>query len=378
VKSINFLLYIVCLFSISSYAQDFAARVKESYLETDKNFDLDCHYSKNDTYKLITPNSETIKSADKLTRTFIVENDQRSVPMTFTLARSQGRISYTVVLDKVHTSTERYKSKEFFIQSVADRRFDKDFETSKIFCSINFAYARPFTLEDGDYHFSVHPHTIYDWQSKLKTVTESYLNNPEYKSIILLETGNGRGNLVDVGTFFDERVQALPANNTKTELVNVPGTIPLIVSPSGNNRFEIGAQKQISITFSGGNHNYCIWNSTRQVLIGLMNSKSEANVNFIYDTRAIVAQPKGMEGLSLNFARGDVDRSNLLADLLSKTSIQAGYHFSYLVFFRNLFAHEYSGMYRSFKVNYEAPGYKETFIMQGSGVRDLTVDFTYL
>jgi hypothetical protein len=363
---------------MNSYAQDFAARVKESYLETDKNFDLDCNYSKNDTYKLITPISETIKSTEKLTRTFIVENEQRSVTMAFTLARSQGKISYTIILDKVHTSTGKLKSKEFFIQSVADRSFDKEFETSKIFCTVSFAYAHPFTLVDGNYNLSVHPHTIYDWQSKIKTVTEAYLNHPGYQSIILLETGNGRGNLVDVGTFFDGRVPVLPTNDYNSELVNVPEATSLIVSPSGNNRFEVGAKKEISITFSGGNHNYCIWNSTRQVLIGLMNSKSEAHVNLIYDTRAIVAQAKGMEGLSLNFARGDVDRSNLLADLLSKTSVQSGYHFSYLIFFRNLFAQEYSGMYRSFKVNYEAPGYKETFIMQGSGMRNLSVDFTYL
>ncbi len=109
---------------MSSYAQDFAARVKESYLGTDKNFDLDCNYSKNNTYKVISPSSETIKSTDKLTRNFIVENEQRSVPMTFTIARFQGKISYTVVLDKVHTSTGKLKNKQFFIQSVADRRFE--------------------------------------------------------------------------------------------------------------------------------------------------------------------------------------------------------------------------------------------------------------
>jgi hypothetical protein len=112
--------------------------------------------------------------------------------------------------------------------------------------------------------------------------------------------------------------------------------------------------------------------------MGLMASRSEAKVNFFYDTKAIVAQQRGMEGLNISFNKKDVYKSNLLFDLLSKEAIRSNYHFSYLVFFRNYFAQEYAGMYRTFKVNYSAEGYKESFTMQGRGTKDLEVNFNYL
>ncbi len=40
-------------------AQDFPSRVKAAYEEADNNFDLDCYYSFNQSFKLITAVSET-------------------------------------------------------------------------------------------------------------------------------------------------------------------------------------------------------------------------------------------------------------------------------------------------------------------------------
>lgn len=298
--------------------------------------------------------------------------------MSFKITRVNNLLEYTVVLNKTHTSKAKLSRREFFIAPISNAALAKELETHKIFCSVNFAKAEPYVLQNGDYHFNVHPHTIYDWQAKLKNPIETYLNNPSFKSIVLLESGNDRGNLVDINRFLNGEAAKLPVSTLKSDLVNVPAETPLIVSPAGNNRYQMNADSELNITFSGGNHNYCIWNSTRQVLIGLMNSKSEAKINFIYDTKAIVAQQRGMEGLSINFARQSVNKSNLLFDLLSNPSVQSSYHFSYLIFFRNFFAQEYSGMYRTFKVNYDAPGYKESFTMNGQGTRDLEVNFQYL
>lgn len=371
----NLIFLIALTASLPLLAQDFGQRVKESYLSTDKNFDIDCYYSKNKTFKIITPVSETKKSADELSREFKIENENQTVSMFFVLKKNS---EYQIRYQQNYLVSGKLSKREFNPGPVQNTAFDQSFETSKVMCAVNFATALPYELENGNYHFNVHPHTIYDWQAKLKTPVEKYLNNPDFKSLIFLETGNGRGNLVDVGRFFNGSVLPLPESQLKTDLVNVPVTTPLIVSPSGNNRFKMKADKEVTITFTGGNHNYCIWNSTRQVLIALMSSKSEAKVNFVYDMKAIVAQQRGMEGLSINFGKQDVNKSNLLFDLLARESIQSGYHFSYLIFFRNLFAQEYSGMYRSFTVNYSAPGYHESFTMNGEGTKDIEANFSYL
>ncbi|MBA2405375.1 MAG: hypothetical protein H0V66_11435, partial [Bdellovibrionales bacterium] len=162
-----------------------------------------------------------------------------------------------------------------------------------------------------------------------------------------------------------------------SDLANVPLDVPLVVSPTGNNRFNIVANSEINITYSGGNHNYCIWNSTRQVISAFLNSKSEARIIFHYDMQAIIAQESGMEGLNLSFPRPSINRSNLLKDLLATAPVQAIYHASYLSYFRNFMAKQYSGMYRTFKLNYKTEGYSETITVQGKGLRDVEVDFTY-
>lgn len=363
---------------LSSFGQDFPTRVKSSYDLNDKNYDLECYYVRSNDFKLITPTSKTLKAPNEMSREFLIETSTASVPMSFKIIRSATSLDYSIVINKVHESKNKLKTRQFFIAPIADANFAKQFETLKINCAVNFAEAEPVILKDRDYHFNVHPHTIYDWQAKLKTPTEAYLNNSNFESYIFLESNNERGNQVDLHDFLDGKDYKLPPSALKSDLVNVPATTPMIVSPSGNNRFKVAANSEINITFSGGNHNYCIWNSTRQVLMGLMKSKSDARVNFNYDTKAIVAQQRGMEGLSINFARKAVNKSNLLSDLLSDTSVQSGYHFSYLIFFRNYFAQEYAGMYRTFKVIYDAPGYKETFIMNGQGTKDLEVTFNYL
>lgn len=374
----TFNLYLILLLiPLSSFGQDFAQRVKEAYELNDKNYDLDCYYSRPGNFKLITATSSTHRSPNELGREFVIETASESVPMSFKIIRTAGNVSYRVLLNNTHLSQNTLRTRQFYIAPISDVNFAKKFETSKIYCSLNFAKETPVVLRDGNYHFSVHPHTIYDWQGRLKTPIESYLNNPQFESLIFLESNNERGLAVDLHAFFNNQETKLPASTLNSDLVNVPADTRLVVSPAGNNRFNLAANSELNITFSGGNHNYCIWNSARQVLMGLMKSKSSARVNFIYDSKAIVAQQKGMEGLSMNFNRRAINRSNLLADLLVP-AVQANYHYSYALFFRNLFAKEYAGMYRTFKINYDAPGYSETFIMHGQGERDLEVNFNYL
>lgn len=376
-KSLNYLVPLVLLMPHMLVAQSFQERSQKAYLETDKTFDIDCNYSYNKTFKLITPVEDTQKGPNTISRSFIIETENKTIPMKFVLERSAKSIDYVVTLNNSHTSRGKVQKREFYIAPIADRSFSQEFEASQIYCEVNFAYAVPFALQDGDYHFSVHPHKIYDWQSKLKKPIETYLNDPSYKSIILLETGNYRGNLVNINSFLDGVEYKLPETKYESAIEDVPLDTPLIVSPAGNNRFIIDAKKELNVTFTGGNHNYCIWNGTRHVLQGLFRSHNNPKVNFIYDSNAIVAQTKGIEGLRLNFSRSDVNRSNLLSDLLSDKNTQSNYHFVYLSYFKNFMARQYSGMYRTYKIKYEAPGFSAEEVLQGGGLKDIEVTFNY-
>lgn len=376
-KTTLFIIFLV-LFPQVLLAISFSDKAAMAYLETDRNFDIDCYYSRNKSAKLITPVSETRKASDSISRDFLIEIPGKEIPMTFSLNRKKGKFEYQVIFDQIHVSQGNFKRREFYIAPVKDKVFSEELETSKIYCHVNFAYAYPHKLVDGNYHFNVHPHLKYDWQRKLKAPVEKYLNDSSFQSVIFLEAGNYRGNLVNIHNFLDGIDYKLPPVPVDSDLGDIPENVPLIVSPAGNNRFDVQAEKEINITFSGGNHNYCIWNVTRHVLENLMNSKSRARVNFAYDTSSIVAQIRGVEGMGINFNRTAVNRSNLLQDLLRDREVQKKYHSAWLNYFRGYLAEEYSGMYRTYKINYKAEGFETSVILKGNGERDLEVNFSYL
>ncbi|HXH32721.1 MAG TPA: hypothetical protein VNJ01_18120 [Bacteriovoracaceae bacterium] len=358
-------------------AQDFLDRVRRTYLETDGNFDLECQYSRNQTFKVIRASTATVRAKGSMSREFVIETTARRVPLKLTLTNSNGAVDYQISINGAQPQTGRVTDREIKLAPLRDTSLSRDLEVEAITCQIHLASAHPYPLKKGKYHFSVHPHTIYDNQARLKNKIEKYLNDPSYRSVIFLDTDNFRGNLVDLGEFLGGQVPQLPQNDLESDLAQVPAHIPLVVSPAGNNRFTFDGDGAVEIIFSGGNHNYCIWNNTRQVLMSLLNSNSKARVTFRFDLNSIVAQKSGMEELDLSFESKAIDSSNLLKDLLANRAIQERYHFSWLVYFRNLLAQEYAGMYQTFSIKYSAPGYQESFLIEGTGHRKIEVEFQY-
>jgi hypothetical protein len=351
--------------------------MKETYLLTDKNFDIDCRYAFNKNFKLLTPTSETVKGETFIQRDFKVETDSKTASMSFILKSVGDKHSYTILFDQKHRSESKLAKREFYIAPVNDVHFSREFETSQIVCSVNFAYAYPFVLNDGDYHINVHPHKIYDWQSLLKTKIENYFSNNLFQSLILLETGNYRGNLVNISDFLNNIDYRLPQVDYASDLDKIP-EIPLIVSPAGHNRYDFQASNELNITFTGGNHNYCIWNNTREVLESFMRSKSNAKVTIYYDSNSIIAQAKGIEGFRFNFPRSDIKQSNLLKNLLANSKNALNYHSHYHRYFKDSFFREFMGMFKSIRLNYRAAGFNQTNVIQGQGNRELEISLVYL
>lgn len=374
-------LFLMLLFLINSslYAQSFQERMDEAYLNTDKNFDIDCRYSFNKTFQLLTALSTTTKTSYSIERDFLLDNGQITAPMHFSLKKKDGKYHYFITVDQQLVSSGRLGKRDFYITPFSNTSLSKTFESSQIFCSVNFAYEKPFTLKDGNYHINVHPHKRYDWQSLLKDSIESYLANKNFESLILLDTGNYRGNLVDIDTFLSGREYSLPQNDYPSDLVNVPRKTPLLVSPAGHNRYKLEASNELNITFTGGNHNYCIWNNTRRVLESLMYSKSLAQINIYYDAQSTVAQQRGIEGMSLNFPRKSIKKSNRLADLLrDNRDVAIRYHKTYYNYFKTFFFNEFKGMFQTVKLTYKSNEYQVKDLIEGNGVRQLEINLIYI
>lgn len=375
-------LLIICILLASiqtCFAQDVSARITKTYLDTDKTFDIDCRYSFNKTYKLLVPVADTIKGKDFIRRDFTIESEHKTAKMSFVLQKSDRDYEYVIRFNDKHISKSKLSKREFYISPVDDIQFANEFETRQIFCYVNFANSAPQVVNDGDLHINVHPHKIYDWQSLLKKPAEEYFSNPRYESLILLESGNYRGNLVNIDNFLAGVNPNLPQNNYGgTDLTDVPLEVPMIVAPAGRSRYIMNATSELNVTFTGGNHNYCIWNNTRFIIEALLKSKSEAKLNIYYDTKATVAQIKGIEGLALNFPKRDINKSNLLYNLLKNDQVREGYHRNYHYWFRQQFFKEFLGMFKTVKFTYTAEGFVKEDIIQGAGQRDLEVNLIYL
>lgn len=372
------LLFLALVASQLTFAQTVQERFDKKYLEVDKAFDIDCKYSFNKTFKLLTPTEDTKKTYSTIERGFTLETSSEKVPMYFKLQRGAKGYEYQVKVDGKYLSSGSFGKRQFYISPLGDRGAEARFEASRIVCNVNFAYELPYTLVDGDYHINVHPHVEYDWQNLLKDTIESYLSDSRFKSMILLETGNYRGNLVNIDTFLDNRPYSLPQNGYKTRLENVPEDTLLLVSPAGHNRFLMDANAEVNVTFTGGNHNYCIWNNTREVLEGLMRSHSTAKVNVYYDASATVAQRRGIEGMSLDFPKADINKSNRLSDLLRTSKATQVYHLTYHNYFKNYFFNEFKGMFKEVKLKYSAVGFERNDLIEGTGTRKLEINLIYI
>ena len=66
-----------------------------------------------------------------------------------------GKIVYEALFDNRILASGKLARRDFYLPALADRNFQNEFETNKIMCSVNFAYALPVPLDDGDYHINV-------------------------------------------------------------------------------------------------------------------------------------------------------------------------------------------------------------------------------
>ena len=370
------ILYSLWAFSAASQTQlnPFQERARDTYLTTDKNYSLDCMYGSNEKFQIINPVNETKKTSHTLERSFVIETSTNKVPMDFILKRVGKKFEYEIRFDKKYLSSGPLKYREFQLNPITNQALAQEIDLPRLMCQVNLAYAHPYPLTDGNYHINVHPHARYDWMRKLKTITENYLKDQRFESLVLLETTNYRGNSVNLNDFFNGVDYRLKQTEMDLVLSEVAEDIPLIVSPAGNSEYIFDVDKELNVTFTGGNHNYCIWNVTRHIILGLLRSKSTAVINFNYDSAAIVAQRRGVEGLGLDFPKSDYNRSNLLKDLLENKSIIDRYHRNWLWYFQNTLGKRYVGQFKSYTINYQAPGWQRTVVVNGNGSRDLIVN----
>jgi hypothetical protein len=368
----------------SLWAQTQKERIEDAYRINDERYELDCYYVKTKDFKLITATSETKRNFGKMTRAFIASTDKEQTSFDFSVALNSDNIP---VYDIQFSNQVRFtgeikttKQREFYLPlkslSGSALAFAQKFELNSVFCQVLFATEEKVVIDDErSLHLNVHPHDKYDYLKLTTSKVEELYNDPQYQTYVLLEEGNFKGNLVNLTSFLKMQEYFI-VKNYFPESVNIPLYAELKVSPAGHNRYAFQASNKVSVLYTGGNHNYCMWNNTRRLLTAYIRSFAKEEIEIIYKTDAIVVQPKGLVGLDFN--RPSLKDGNLLSTIFHNDPAQASVYMNkFLSYFTGYFLYEFTGMYRSITFKSESRYGQFSKTIKGDGKRDLTVTFKY-
>lgn len=318
--------------SVLSFAQ-MPQWLSEIYDKNNNYFELECTYFNPANHKVIFPTSETLSITDGHSRSFLVETPSEQAQLRFDLIR-KDRKNYA----KIYIDNKLYFEKR--IKRVRDREFYlpwnkgvKDLETQDIFCEVNFAENKP-TKIIGDTHLNIHPHTNYD-PDKLTAAGAQKLFE-SLPSKIMLEDGNLKGNNVNLNDFMENaQFQLYQGYWVMTD--EYRNYVEYVVSPAGHNRFVWETNFPVQIHYTGGNHNYCIWNNARNLLRAYLKSYSSQAVTINYHMDSTVAQWGGIIS-GLSFSKSAYNKSPLINNLLGEDNEEA---LDYVKAYHKYFAHQY-------------------------------------
>ncbi len=390
-------IFLSLVFTFSFISQGFAVdneqRIMNAYEKSDKAYDLECYYFSPVKNLLILPKTTTTYIDKKITRDFDLKLNGQVTDMRVSFIQKENEDKKSVGKYKVSLGDKNFSGnvsdnfyKGFYLQN-SGSDFDNKFEVNKLYCTFNIARTTPFKLESSlsDLHINVHPHLSYDYFNETTENVQRILDKNIGKNIVLIEEQDDvKGQLVDLTNFLETGiVPDLPKNPYETPL-DIPLTTQLVVSPAGHNRYEFKKMDgEINLTFTGGFHNYCVWNNTRNILRSLFRSESRTKLNINYKLDSMIVQRSGIiGGLSFNWAQ--VRRTRLLSNLVEKNpSHMKSYFRNYFRFFSGSFLTgstfgSFTSTFKTLKINYKSPLYEDSVIIEGNGVRNLEVDFNYL
>lgn len=397
----KFSLGLLLLVSSHLYANDFMSlqreRIHQAYLKNNQRVDIDCKvHDQSYNLKSITDLSETkfVKNSS-IQKSFRLSNYQNEfLDFEITVRPDANKGSYQInylndsalsEMGSIQTSVT-YNAENFNFKNKKEIRFSSSsylytkWRLADVRCHVEFAFNKKVNISDDNnqYHISVHPHSFYDLRNLLTRPINRYLENPNYQSLVLLEDKNGPDVFVDVNDFLRTGKTNIKMFNFDKVLVKIPLRADLVVSPAGHNRYLYSTKKEVTVTYTGGNHNYCIWNNTRNLLKAYFQGSSDAPLNINYDLNAIVVQRRGIRG-NLSMGRREFRKTNLLGKLFQLNSSRAQrYHSDYFSYFSGVHNSPFRDHFSQLVISYHSQHFSKKVVIKGSGKRKLRVNFNYL
>ena len=168
----------------------------------------------------------------------------------------------------------------------------------------------------------------------------------------------------------------------------IPNFSSLGGSQAGHSKY-ILTKPNHEITFTGGNHNYCIMNGTRRVIHGFMENENSESITIKYPTNAIVIQMDGRwmkAGLikNVNVPSKYAKNSNMLSNVFEKMKKKKNgkalrkYLHAYFNYFSFSYANEKIYYFKTLTINQTGiSGFEMSKTIQGKGEGHLEINFVY-
>jgi len=240
-----------------------------------------------------------------------------------------------------------------------------------LLCVAEVSVEKNYSLDATPLHINVHPHANYDQKNLTIDKINEYFDN--FKSLSLLDDYNRKGEGYSLSEFLEDGFAKLNHKYYPDPSFEIPDSSDLLVAPAGHLKYDIESNKTV-IHYTGGNHNYCMWNNIRRVIDGLFASSIGEEVVFIFHTNVIVTQRPGIIS-EISIPRSVYKKSYVLADIFKNMSAEesSAYHDGYVNFFLDDLGKFKNNFYKTLEIVYNGKSY----ILNGKGLKDYRIEFIY-
>jgi hypothetical protein len=381
------------LVSLSSFAdntdsvkKDQSLRIDKSYQDLNELAGIRCKYIGTGTYHALKRFESKVVTGESITTDYSVDDTPFSIVVSPNDDDGAASFNFEDASIPARVSNDRYGrfyrwvtnniKINFSKLNESQNDISKKYDLSRLKCEVEVAVASIHEITDSNMHINVHPHKNYDVRGGSNAKVQEYLDTYIGQQLVLLDDKDKKGDGYDVNDFFSDGFADLTRKYFFDPEVLISEDIPMLISPAGHNEY-IVTNKNQNVVFTGGNHNYCMWNNTRHIIDAALISDMNESIVFTYDTSGIVVQRGGIiNGLAI--PKSVFNKSNLLENIFNNFTTQNRnkYLQSYFDYFTNEFLTKKKGMYS--KVTFIQEGLlPQTKEVIGSGNREFTVKFNY-
>ncbi len=356
--------------SYASLSQDsMSERIQKAYKDLNGKTRVWCEYFGNMQGEILEElETEYIKDSH-ISTVYQAKNNKFKVMVSIN-DKGRERVELLTTGLRVEGKLKRNNSVKFNFRGV-DYNLSKERGILNLSCALEIAVEDTVNVDTRVLHVNVHPHEDYDLAGRTNERTLELLDI--FPSIALLDDYNRKAEGYDAVKYISSKGVNFGVKKFKDPSFEIPGSIPILVAPAGHIKYKVHNDDTI-IHYSGGNHNYCIWNNTRRFINAFFRSSTAKRIDFIYHTHAIVNQMGGIiRGISI--PRGVFWKSNLLADIFDNMSAsqKISYHKAYRDFFINDLAKFKSAYFKTLTIRYQ----NSVHTIQGGGQLDREINFIY-